>query len=468
VTGAELQPETVKLLKDRLKDFNGGFYHRDDVTLVASEGRHFVRKTEDVYDLVQITAVDTFAAQATGAYVLAESYLYTVEAMEDYFSHLSDAGMVSMVVGDIASAGEFPPLATRLSLIGYRALEALGVPDPALHIVVVTSAATSEGAQNEQILVKKAPFTAAEIASIRSFAAENGFRLLFAPGEGSFELSPVLGVDEASRQRALDASFYSVEATWDSDPFFYNVGKWKNFTSRDRGIYWAMPGSFMGQLVLVLMVVQSLLLGAVLVVAPLVRGARGGLAGRGVVSYLAYFLALGVGFMFLEISFVQTFVLFLGSPTYALSVTIFALLAFSAVGSFVSSRFAAQPDRALRALVPALTVLVGIYLIGLRPLFDALLHLPVAVRIAVAIAVQMPMGLLLGMFMPLGIARVARENPRLVPWAWGVNGVGSVAGTTLAVLLAMAAGFPAVSITAVVLYAIGTTLMLRVHDGKAR
>jgi hypothetical protein len=64
--------------------------------------------------------------------------------------------------------------------------------------------------------------------------------------------------------------------------------------------------------------------------------------------------------------------------------------------------------------------------------------------------------------MPLGIARVAREHPRLVPWAWGVNGVGSVAGTTLAVLLAMAAGFPAVSIAAVVLYAIGTTLMLRV------
>jgi hypothetical protein len=460
VTGAELQPETVNLLKNTLRDFNSGFYLRDDVTLVASEGRHFVRKTDDVFDLVQITAVDTFAAQATGAYVLAESYLYTVEAMRDYFRRLSPDGIVTTVIGDFFAPGEMPPLATRLALIGYRALQDEGIADPREHIIVVGAVARGEVAQNESVLVKKTPFTTAEIDKVKAFATASGFRILYAPGPGAYDLSPMLAVSEEERLRAIDANHYNVEATRDRDPFFYNVGKWKNFTT-GQGIFWAMPGSFLGQLVLLLMVVQSTLLGAVLVIVPLLTGARSGLATPGVLSYLAYFLALGTGFMFLEISFVQTFVLFLGSPTYALSVTIFALLLFSGIGSLASTRFTDRPDRALRVLLPCLAVLVLVYTLGLRPLFDAMLHLPLAVRIAVAVAAQMPMGLLLGMFMPLGIAIVARQNARLVPWAWGVNGVGSVAGTTLAVLLAMAAGFPAVSLAAVALYVVGTLLLLR-------
>jgi hypothetical protein len=469
VTGAELQPETVNLLKNTLRDFTSGFYNRDDVTLVASEGRHFVRKTDDVFDLVQITAVDTFAAQATGAYVLAESYLYTVEAMRDYFRRLSPDGIVTTVIGDFIRPGQIPPLATRLALIGVRALQAEGIADPRDHVLVVAATAPDGNSQNESVLVKKTPFSAAEVAEVRAFADENGFRVLYAPGPGSWELSAVLGSGEEERMRAIAADQFHVEATHDRDPFFYNVGKWKNFTT-DNGIYWAMPGSFIGQLVLVLMVVQSTLLGAVLVVVPLLLGARSGRgaqaarsgsAARGVLSYLAYFLALGTGFMFLEISFVQTFVLFLGSPTYALSVTIFALLLFSGIGSLVSSRFVDRPEPALRVLLGILVVLVAAYIAGLAPLFDAMLHLPIGVRIAAAVVAQMPMGLVLGMFMPLGIAIVAREHPRLVPWAWGVNGVGSVTGTTLAVLLAMAAGFPAVSVAALAMYLAGTFLLLR-------
>ncbi|MFN2375615.1 MAG: hypothetical protein ABR538_03710, partial [Candidatus Binatia bacterium] len=447
------------------RDFNGGFFHRDDVTLIAGEGRHFVRKTDQVFDLVQITAVDTFAAQAVGAYVLAESYLYTVEAMEDYFRRLGPDGMVSLVVGDLLFPGQLPPLATRLSLIGYRALQRYGVSDPGRNIIVVGAVPPGDFAQNEAVLVKKTPFTPQEIERVSKFVADKGFTMLYAPGVAGSTMSDLLGVDEAKRQAALDAEMFEAEATYDNNPFFYNVGKWKNF-SPDKSIFYTMPGSFVGQLVLVLMVVQSTLLGAVLVIAPLLLGARGGLRGRGVLSYLAYFLALGVGFMFIEISFVQTFVLFLGSPTYALSVTIFSLLLFSGIGSLLSVRFAGRPQWALARLAPLLAVLVVGYAFGLAPAFEAALHLDLSTRILLAVAAQMPMGLVLGMFMPLGVACIAHENPRLVPWAWGVNGVGSVAGTTLAVLLAMAAGFRTVSLTAVVLYLVGTTLMLRIGPSR--
>ncbi len=101
ITAVELQPITVKLLKGQLADWTGRQFLRPEVNLVAAEGRHYVRSTSETFDLIQITATDTFSAQSTGAYVLAESYLYTVEAYEDYLRHLDDNGVLSIVLGDI-------------------------------------------------------------------------------------------------------------------------------------------------------------------------------------------------------------------------------------------------------------------------------------------------------------------------------------------------------------------------------
>jgi len=386
--------------------------------------------------------------------------------MRDYFRRLGPDGMVASVMGDLVVDGQLPPLATRLALIGHRALAAEGVADPGRHLLVVGSRVAGANSLGEIILVRKSPFTDAEVQRVRGFAADNGFEMLYAPGDASLPLSTVLAGDEASRLRAIDDEWFNVEATTDGGPFFYNVGKWRNF-STNNSIYFVMPGSFMGQLVLVLMVVQSTLMGTLLVIAPLLLGARGGLAAPGLASYLAYFLALGVGFMFIEISFVQSFVLFLGSPTYALSVTIFALLMFSGAGSFATSRFHLRPEKALPVLAPLVACLVVGYAFGLSRVFDAALHLELPWRILVAVVAQMPIGITLGMFMPLGIAMVARTHPRLVPWAWGVNGVGSVTGTTLAVLLAMVSGFRTVAVVAAVLYLAGTFLLLRAASRAA-
>jgi hypothetical protein len=145
---------------------------------------------------------------------------------------------------------------------------------------------------------------------------------------------------------------------------------------------------------------------------------------------------------------------------YALSITIFSLLLFSSVGSLISSRWAARPQGALRRLGLLLPPLVIAYAIFLPRAFASTLSLDFPLRVVIAILAQMPLGLLLGMFLPLGIACVSRENPRLVPWAWGINGVGSVLGTTLSVLLAMQWGFVVVACIAATLYAGGVALLL--------
>jgi len=451
-------------LKDRLREFTGGFYGRPDVDLVASEGRHFIRKSDEKFDLIQITTVDTFAAQAAGAYVLAESYLYTTDAVEDYLGHLTDDGLLSFVVGDLVHRGNLPPpLGTRVAMVGLRALERAGAAHPSDHLLVLGSTNPVNTALTEEVVIKKRPLTQSEVGSVLEFATENGFDVLYAPEHltgKQYELTKFLGRNGATRRAALDASWFRMDAVSDDDPFFYNVGKWRNF-GRGASVFFMFPGSSVGQLVLVLMLVQSTLLGGMLIVMPLPRGAREGLRGRLVGAYLAYFLALGVGFMFIEISFVQSFVLFLGSPTHALSVTIFSLLLFSSFGALTSSRFTGDPERALHRLAPIVVFVVIAYVVGLAEVFDRFLHLDFSWRVAIAIAAQLPVGLTLGMFMPLGIACIAREQPRMVPWAWGVNGIGSVAGTTLAVLIAMAWGFHVVALAAAALYAVGTALLVR-------
>jgi hypothetical protein len=470
VTGAELQPKTVALLKEKLRAFTGDFYHRDDVTLIASEGRHFVRKTDQTFDLVQITSVDTFSAQATGAYILAESYLYTVEAFEDYLDRLSPNGVLSLVIGGYVYQGALPPYGTRVGVIGYRALERYGVAEPSQHLLVVAARAKNGVTEGQLILVKKSPFTADEVNRVKTFAAANGFTILYAPATLSsdpHQLGAVLGPDEATRQKIIDSEWFRVDAVYDSDPFLYNVGKWSNF-GQQRDLGFQMPGSFLGQVILLMMIGQSLLLAMVLISVPLLVGAREGLKAEGVFSYLVYFLSLGIGFMFIEISFVQSFVLFLGSPTFALSVTIFSLLLFSSIGSFLSMRFTDRPAWAIPRLTASVVLLIVVYTVGLNQVFSAFLHLDLATRIFIAVLAQIPIGLTLGMFMPLGIACVSREHPRLVPWAWGVNGIGSVVGTTLAVVLAMSWGFETVKACAAVLYVAGAILMVRqVRSGSA-
>ena len=471
VTGVELHAHTVRLLKERLRSFTGGFYDRDDVTLVASEGRHFVRKTTQQFDLIQITAVDTFAAQAAGAYVLAESYLYTVEAVRDYLARLSDDGVLAMVIGESTWSTFLPPLGTRLTLVARQALEEAGFTRPEDHLLVVAASRPDLSEQQTIVMVKKSPLAAAEVRTVRNFVTDNGFMALYAPPpEGPLALTALMAEGEAARRRELDRAWFRMDPVYDRSPFLYNVGKWRHFGSqpeRSEERHLHFPGSFIGQLVLVLMLGQSLLLGVVLIVFPLMRGVGEGIRVRGVAACSAYFLALGLGFMFVEISFVQTFVLFLGSPTYALSVTIFALLLSSSLGSLLSARWVDRPLRALRTTAAALAVVMLLYSTALPRLFDACLHLDLPGRVLIALTAQLPMGLLLGQFMPLGIAHVSERNPRLVPWAWGINGVGSVVGTTLAVLLAMAWSFRVVSLIAIALYVAGVALLSLQPIGEA-
>jgi hypothetical protein len=175
--------------------------------------------------------------------------------------------------------------------------------------------------------------------------------------------------------------------------------------------------------------------------------------GRPPVSSLVFFGAIGVGFLVLEVVLIQRFVLFLGFPTYALSVVLFALLAFTGAGAWISGRWA-DPRKALIAALGMAAALIGVLALTLQPLLRELVGQPFALRVLLAVIMLAPVGLTLGTAMPIGLRRLSGLHPAGVPWAWGVNGVTSVLGSVLAIVLAINWGFAATTFVALACYAV--------------
>ena len=160
-----------------------------------------------------------------------------------------------------------------------------------------------------------------------------------------------------------------------------------------------------------------------------------------------YFAALGLGFIFFEITMIQRLVLYLGYPTYSLTVTLASLLVFTGLGALLSHRLAPSAGVVVAVVFVVLCALTAFYAWGLDPLMDATLDQGLPVRVLVALAVTAPLGLCLGMFMPLGLGVVSAMSPHpdeFVAWSWAVNGFFSVIGSVLSIILAMSIGFRAV------------------------
>jgi hypothetical protein len=450
VRGIELNPITVQLCKQDYADYNGGIFNRPNVTMVAAEGRNYLRSHEDKYDLIEINSVDTLSALSSGAYVLSESYLYTADAVSDYLAHLRPGGVFAMAMGDFNVPGYPARHTVRLLSNTRRALLQRGVEHPERHIAVIGS---REGVAMAHTLVKNEPFTPEEIARLDEFVRAQDFTFWTRPDQRvEHDAATVLWADDAEREQFYRDAYLNFGATTDESPFFFNFYKWRSLAhSRE----FSPNRTFAtGQVVLVVMLVQSVIFASLLILVPLVR-VRGGLSEvPRPLGYVLYFIALGLGFIFLEISFIQRFVLYLGYPTYALSVVLFSLLSFTGIGSFLSARIA-SPERGLPRLWGALAVLAVGYLVGLPVLFGATLGAALAVRIAISIALLAPLGIVLGMFFPLGIRMVLEVSRQFVPWAWGINGCATVVGTILAVIAGITWDFRGVTLLALAIYGVG-------------
>jgi spermidine synthase len=460
ITAVEVNPLVARevMLRDPFLSYSGRLYRQPGVRLEVDEGRSFIRRARESYDLVLGTMVDTWAATAAGAFALTENNLYTVEAFRDYLAHLDDDGVLSLT----RWYQQPPDQLLRLVSLARAAMSEAGISDPSRHILLVRGAPHGQSLATATFLLKKSAFSDVECRRADAFAARMGYEVLYSPTtrpDGDFKR-----LAEAEDPREVWGSLKSdVTPTRDDSPFFFqSVRLERLFRPRLAQGEWAKTS--LGTTVLVILVAISAAVVALFVLGPLflVRRRLDATPRAGRMAALLYFGCLGLAFVLIEVALVQKSVLFLGHPVYALTVVLFSILLSSAAGSAISGRFGSLLP-ALRRVLPGIAAAVVLYVLVLPVLFYGFVHLEAAWRTSLAVVALAPLGLLMGMPMPTGIRLLAAHSPGLVPWAWGVNGAASVLGSVGAVALAMMAGFNATLLTGAAFYLLALASVLRVR-----
>ena len=437
VVPVEVNPLIVQAVNEEFASFTGELYRRPKVDLQVDEGRSYIRRSDEKFDIIQASAVFGRMAPSAGAFTLSENNLYTLEAFTDYWEHLTDDGILSI------SRFIFERETLRLVSLGLELLKQQGLAQPAAHIAVIKE----RGLAN--FMLKKQPFTADELTELRQMAAEKAFDLVYLPGEERGQkVFQQLIASGGSAEFYRDFPF-DITPTDDNRPFFYYMLKPGSFAN-----LFSFPeqSPFEDRAILILRNLLLVVTGGVVLVflLPLLllrrRALQAPLAGR----RLLYFACLGLGFMLLEIGLLRRFILFLGHPIYSLAVILFSLLIFTGIGSLLSQRLR-QPEKSLKAVLSALVLLSLVYVYGLPLVLAKWVGWPLVLRCLLSGILLAPLGLLLGMPMPLGI-RLFHDKPDEIPWSWGINGATSVLGTILAVVLAMNFGFNLTLLLGVAVY----------------
>jgi len=455
VDGVEINPIIADdVMRGAFKGFSGGIYTHPRVRIAVDDGRSFVRGTRERYDVIQASLVDTWAATAAGAYTLTENTLYTVEAFNDYIDHLTDNGVLTMTRWVLDGL--------RLVSLAQEAGEARGW-DVSKHLAIV------QFDRVQTFILKKSEFTPDDIQTLGRAAKELEFNVIYAPTFPGGAVAPlpsdwVDGMATADYPRLIRAAdrheFYAtykqdIRPTTDDRPFFFHTTKLRDQFEVAFGRQ-MLFGNGLSAL-LTLMGISAALV-ALFVIGPLLLAAG---TARGWCPWLLYFGALGAGFMLIEVSVLQRFVLLLGHPVYSLTVTLFSLLLGTGIGAAWSRRLREQTLARSAGIMLVAIALLSLVVIGvLTPLITWAISFSRGVRIAIAVATLVPIGVTLGIPMPAGLRLLSTRAPELVSWAWGINGALSVVGATLAIFVAMNWGFGATLLTASAIYLVGLVALI--------
>ncbi|MCZ6560463.1 MAG: SAM-dependent methyltransferase [Gammaproteobacteria bacterium] len=465
IDAVELNPLVTKLVSDTYADFAGHLYDDDRITVYAAEARSFVTRSASQYDLIQVALLDSFAASGAGVQALSESYLYTVEAIGEYLRHVAPGGYLA-----ITRWLKVPPRdSLKLFATVTEALKRDGAARPERSIALIRSWNTST------LLVKKGNLSSQEIETIKKFCDTNSFDTSFYPSMTAIEANrynllsqPFLfeGATALSGQGAdeyLDRYKFQIEPATDDKPYFFHFFKWRTLSEmlslRKRGgaglIEW-------GYLVLVATLIQAILAGAVLILFPLWIVKRRWPRGTGT-RMGVYFFILGLAFMFVEMAFIQKFILFLGHPLYSVAIVLSGFLVFAGLGSGYSQKLVRRyKDRRLSLVAFAVTGILSIalvYLFLLPELFDRFIGQRDVIKILIALILIAPLAFCMGMPFPIALGEVARNAPDFIPWAWGINGYASVVSASLGTLLAIEFGFTVVILSALGLYTLAAVVV---------
>ncbi len=458
VKGVELNQPIIDVHYKLLPDFSRSLLDDKRIEFVCAEGRNALMRETERYDIIQMSGIDTWTSLTSGAYVLAENYLYTREAIETMYDRLAPGGILQIT--RFAADMEALRLLSNVS----SAFESMGVGSFDKSVICLR---TSDNLV--ALLVKKGEYSQAELSSMTDFTRKAGIETVYSPGRRTENLWArfIRTDDKAGFIRSFPRD---ISPTTDDQPYFFNFTKWSNpfssrrFVEEPTHVSQGNPFFIIGQLAV------SLVIALAFILFPLGISKRKEVERSGLKRFMVYFAGLGIGFIAIEISLMQKLTLFLGHPLYSITVTLFSVLVFTGAGSLISGRWFHSPGRRAWFVPVALAVLIGLIMLFSGQIVAHFVGLSLSWRIAIAVGLLAPVSLVLGIPFAYGIRLVNMFNPTIVPWAWAVNGFCTVIGSLLAVIVSMNLGFSFVLSAAVMIYAIAFAALrgLRSEDLPAR
>ncbi|MBV8867057.1 MAG: hypothetical protein JO210_16795, partial [Acidobacteriaceae bacterium] len=421
VTGVEINPIIAnEIMRKRFPQYSNYLYFKPEVKIVVEDGRSFVRRSQEHYQVLQATLVDTWASTAAGAFALSENNLYTTNAFVEYLSHLTPDGIMAFT-----RWGFDPPRESlRVVSLADAALKQLGQADPARNIAVVREDANKLhqwGAQ-DTILVGRNPLSKTDLTRIENGAKIAEMQVIYVPGSNlATPFRALLSVPDLTRY--YESYPFDVRPISDDRPFFFYTIQPRDLfgfllhgsrLSADYKINSALPVLFG------LVAISIIATMVILALPPLLLGHQLP-RGEGSMAALVFFLCIGAGYIIIQVALIQKFVLFLGHPTYALTVIIFSMLLSSGCGSFASARLVrSNPQRLTRVLLLIFLISIVLALV-VSPISESGVALALPLKVLITVALISPLGFAMGMPFPTGLTLLERVMPTSVRWAWAIN-----------------------------------------------
>jgi len=445
----------IEILKNNYADFNGNIYNHENVRVYEVSSRNFAKTADKKYDLIILSLSDSFHPISAGAYSLNENYLYTVQSFQDLLGILSENGRLV-----VTRWIQFPP-SENIKVLStlVESCKNADIGDVSSRIFAFRSWSTLT------TILNKSGFTDAEINSFISRTRRLNFDLVYYKDirEENANIynrlekpyfynyfKTILEGNETERLDFYKNYYFNIYPCTDDRPYFFNFFRFgqipdiiKYFGKSTR------PFGGGGYLILVTALIISVILSVLFMLLPL-QVKRMKINLRKDFKYIVYFFCLGFGFFFIEIPFIQKFILILGKPAFALSIVLFSIMLAGGVGSYMTSRFNIR----LEWVVTAIVIYVAVYIFSFRFIGDFIITRVLWQRFLYSILLILPLGFMMGIPFPSGMAKLKQSRTEVIPWAWAINGCTSVVGSITAVIVSIHFGFLVVIGIAAVIYII--------------
>lgn len=421
-----------------LNEYSGKIYHNLRVKVVTEDARTYIRQYKNKFDIIYSLSSNTFAALSSGSFAMAENYLFTTDAFKDFYNALSPKGFLMM---------EHQFYVPRLVSNVIQAFKELGIDDAQKNITVYDL----PGMRRKIILLSKQAFddSTRYNAIVPIIPETQTYIKLLYPAPDSLKNNLVNNIITNGWEKASEKCNFNISPCSDDKPYVAQMGLWKNATKE-------MPkklGGFefngfpLAKLIIIVILSIIFLLIIPLTIIPFFRKSEEKLKFSG---WMYYFL-LGLAFMMIEVVLIQRYTLFIGSSTFAFATILFTLLLSSGFGSLYSKKF----NNNISFIALLLIILIEIYVFPL--ITKQLVNFNMYLRALISVFLLIPLGFFMGMPFPKGTLKVGK----LIDWAFAVNGIASVIGSCVVMLISFEWGFQISMLLALSIYLIAYLLFIK-------